>query len=297
MSNAAKPALIAVDWGTSSFRAAHLAPDGEILNETASDRGVASFERGEFAAYMMNACNAFRAGPNVLYLLAGMVGSREGLREAPYCPCPAGASDVAAQLMWVIPNKIAIVPGLRSDEADVMRGEETQVLGAASVLDLQDALLVLPGTHSKWVSLEGGRIVGFNTMMTGEFFALLKNHSILAKSMGDADSLDADAFLQGIETAMEGESLLHTAFSVRVKSLFNQLRPEAAPSYLSGLVIGEELAAMQVEPGMDVVLVGATALCERYALALKHLGATSRSLGTQAAWSGLYAIYQQIKRP
>jgi 2-dehydro-3-deoxygalactonokinase len=295
MSATAKPHLIAVDWGTSNFRAALISPAGEIENELATTRGVSSFARGEFAPYLIETCKGLGANTQLIYLLAGMIGSREGLREAPYCPCPAGGLDLALALTWVIPQRIAIVPGLRNGTDDVMRGEESQVLGAAAVLGLTEALIVLPGTHSKWVSLEGGRIAGFSTMMTGEFYALLRNHSILAKSIAPEEHWDEPSFLAGVEMAMQGASLLHSAFSLRVKFLFNELKEQEASSYLSGLVIGEELAAMQVEPGLEVILVGNTALCERYALALQHLGAHSRSLGTQASWMGLHAIYQQIK--
>ena len=290
-----KSNFIAVDWGTSSFRAALLAPDGEILGELATPRGITTFKRGEFAPYLISTCADMAKEGSGFYLLSGMIGSRNGLLEVPYCPCPAGAEEIAAAVGWVIPNKIAIVPGLRNGFEDVMRGEESQVLGAAEVLGLGDALMVLPGTHSKWVSWDDQRITGFNTFMTGEFFALLKAHYILYKIMGDVDTWDAAAFVQGVDAAMQGQSLLHTAFSVRVKSLFEQLQPSSAPSYLSGLVIGEELAAMQVEDGMEVLVIGSQTLCERYNVALQHLGAHAKTLGNQAAWAGLYSIYQRLK--
>jgi 2-dehydro-3-deoxygalactonokinase len=287
--------FIAVDWGTSSFRAALLAPDGEILGELATQRGITTFNKGEFAPYLIATCADLAKGGVGFYLMSGMIGSRNGLLEVPYCPCPASATEIAGAVGWVVPNKIAIVPGLRNGFDDVMRGEESQVLGAAAVLGLTDALMVLPGTHSKWVSLENGAITGFDTFMTGEFYALLKEHSILAKSLTEPEIWNPEAFIQGIETAMLGESLLRTAFSLRVKSLFNQLEASAASSYLSGLVIGEELAAMQIEDGMELLVIGGQTLCERYNLALTHLGARARTLGNQAAWAGLLAIYQRLK--
>jgi 2-dehydro-3-deoxygalactonokinase len=294
--------FIAVDWGTSSFRAALIAPDGEILDELAEPRGILSFKKGEFAAYLIATCARFTAAGGRFFLLSGMVGSKDGLAEVPYCPCPATAGHLALMVGWAVKDRVAIVPGVRSEYFDVMRGEETQVFGAAAVLETQDALMVLPGTHSKWVSLEGGAITGFNTFMTGEFYALLAQHSILAKSLPQPGSaphssnppLDNDAFIQGIEYATTSESLLNTAFSVRVKSLFNQLQLEQAASYLSGLVIGEELLSMQLDPGTQVVVVGSQALCERYTLALTHLGIETRTLGTQAAWAGLHSIYTQL---
>lgn len=290
--------FIAVDWGTSSFRAALMAPGGEVLDELAEPRGILSLKPDEFVPYLTATCARFTAAGGPFFLLSGMIGSKNGLLEVPYCPCPATPADLAATVGWAVPNFIAIVPGVRSGFDDVMRGEETQVFGAAAVLGVQDAVMVLPGTHSKWVRFAGGAITRFDTFMTGELYALLAQHSILAKSLPAADdpvaALDARAFLQGIDLATTGKSLLNTAFSVRVKSLFNQLQPAQAASYLSGLVIGEELAAMRLPAGSQVIVIGSATLCERYTLALTHLGVQTRPMGNQAAWAGLHSIYTQI---
>ena len=298
MSSKISSPFIGVDWGTSNFRAALIAPDGEILDELAEPRGIVSFKRGEFASYLISTCSRFTKAGGQFYLLSGMIGSKDGLVEVPYCPCPASAGHLALMVGWAVKDRVAIVPGIRSEFFDVMRGEETQVFGAAAVLGLQHALMVLPGTHSKWVSLEDGAINGFNTFMTGEMYNLLSQHSILAKSLPapglPAAPLNKDVFLEGIDHATQSESLLNTAFSVRVKSLFNQLTPTQASSYLSGLVIGEELVSMQLDPGGEVIVVGTQALTERYCLALEHLGIPTRTLGTQAAWAGLHHIYSQM---
>jgi 2-dehydro-3-deoxygalactonokinase len=290
--------FIAVDWGTSTFRAALIAHDGEIMDELSEPRGILSLKQGEFANYLIATCARFTRAGGRFFLLSGMVGSKDGLAEVPYCPCPATAGHLALMVGWAVKDRVAIVPGVRSEYFDVMRGEETQVFGAAAVLGIEDALMVLPGTHSKWVSLEAGAITGFNTFMTGEFYAMLAQHSILAKSLPPAGSpdapLDPAAFIQGIEYATTSESLLNTAFSVRVKSLFSQLTPTQASSYLSGLVIGEELVSMQLDPGTQVIVVGSQALGERYTLALGHLGVEARILGAQAAWAGLHSIYMQM---
>ncbi len=297
MSDATANPFIAVDWGLSSFRAALIAPDGEIIDELAEPRGVLSFKKGEFANYLITTCARFTSQGGHFYLLSGMAGSKDGLAEVPHCPCPATAGHLALMVGWAVKDRVAIVPGVRSEYFDVMQGEETQVFGAAAVLGLEHALMVLPGTHSKWVSLEDGAITGFNTFMTGEMYSLLSQHSILAHSLppaGHTPPLDADVFLQGIDHATTSESLLNTAFSVRVKSLFNELNPAQAASYLSGLVIGEELVSMQLEQGSEVVVIGSQAWLERYTLALDHLGISTRKLGTQAAWAGLYRIYSQM---
>jgi 2-dehydro-3-deoxygalactonokinase len=283
-----------------------MAPKGIVLDELNTQRGILGFKSDEFVPYLLATCERLTAAGGKMFLLSGMIGSKNGLLEVPYCPCPATASDIAAALGWVDTGiadlNIAIVPGVRCGFDDVMRGEETQVFGAAAVLGLQDATMVLPGTHSKWVRLEDGAITQFNTFMTGEFYALLAQHSILAKSLPDPTdkpaALDPSAFLQGIERAMKssasGQSLLGNAFSTRVKSLFNELQPAQAASYLSGLVIGDELAAMRVSAGSQVIVIGSPTLCERYNLALSHLGVQTRAIGNQAAWAGLHSIYGQI---
>jgi 2-dehydro-3-deoxygalactonokinase len=287
--------FIAVDWGTSSFRAALIAPDGEILEELAQPRGVLSFKPGEFAPYLISTCAGLTKAGGQSFVLSGMIGSKDGLVEVPYCPCPATPMDIAHGVRWAVKDRVAIAPGVAMDQSDVMRGEEIQVLGAAAVLNMRDAFMVLPGTHSKWVNLEGGAIMGFNTFMTGEFYALLAQHSILSKSFAQQSTpFEPQAFLQGIDVACQGESLLHTAFSVRVKTLFKQLASEHAASYLSGLVIGEELVSMEVQPGAEIIVVGAQQLAERYSMALQHMGAQVRTLGNQAAWAGLYQVYQAL---
>jgi 2-dehydro-3-deoxygalactonokinase len=281
-----------------------------VLDELSTPRGILGFRRDEFVPYLVATCERFTekdaSAGGKMFLLSGMIGSKNGLLEVPYCPCPATASDIAAALGWVDTGaadlNIAIVPGVRHGFDDVMRGEETQVFGAAAVLGVQDAVMVLPGTHSKWVQLTGGAITQFNTFMTGEFYALLAQHSILAKSLPEPTDkpvvLDESAFLQGIDRAQAssqaGRGLLGNAFSTRVKSLFNALQPAQAASYLSGLVIGDELAAMRLPAGSQVIVIGSPVLCERYNLALRHLGVQTRAIGNQAAWSGLHSIYGQI---
>jgi 2-dehydro-3-deoxygalactonokinase len=292
-----KHPFIAVDWGTSSFRAALIAPDGEILDELAQPRGILSFKQGEFAPYLIATCAGMTKAGGQSFVLSGMIGSKHGMAEVPYCGCPATVMDVARAVRWAVKDRVAIAPGVRLDQDDVMRGEEIQVFGAAAVLGVRDATLVLPGTHSKWVSLESGAIMGFNTFMTGEFYALLAQHSILAKSLSQHSTVfEPQAFLEGIDVACQGISLLNTAFGLRVKSLFQSLPAEHAASYLSGLVIGEELATMQIQPGAELVVVGNQQLVERYQLALEHLGAQVRTLGAQAAWAGLYQVYQVLSR-
>jgi 2-dehydro-3-deoxygalactonokinase len=285
--------LLAVDWGTSSLRGALIDAGGRVLEERSFARGILTVPAGEFPN-VFESCFGDWMNAATLCLVSGMAGSQQGWREAPYCACPAGFDDIAGQLQWIEPGRIAIVPGLSLDKdgvPDVMRGEETQVFGALKLLGLSDARLVLPGTHSKWVSVTQSRITDFSTWMTGEFYALLRQHSILARTLAEGDTAhDADAFSQGLGHALHGQGLLNTAFSARTLSLFNRMTTQALPSYLSGLVIGEELKAQTLKPGDAVVLMAAEALTARYQQALGQLGVSVKRVGADATWRGLRAI-------
>jgi 2-dehydro-3-deoxygalactonokinase len=291
--------IIALDWGTSSLRAALLDERGEVLEQRSLPRGILSVAAGEFPKVFAEITAPWAAVPNTLFLLSGMVGSRQGWLEAPYCPCPAGFADIAAQLTWVEPGRIAIIPGLSCESLgvpDVMRGEETQVFGAMQLLGIDKGLFVLPGTHSKWVHVADGRIGIFSTFMTGEFYALLRQHSILARTLPETEGeLDALAFERGVHHSMHSANLMHAAFSVRTLSLFDRLPPSAMPSYLSGLVIGEELRSQHLSRLSDpVVIIGAPALAERYELALRLLDIPARAVGSEATWRGLWAIAKGV---
>ena len=298
-----QPALLAVDWGTSALRGALLAADGTVLAEHAAPRGLLSVPPGAWAAAFEAEFGAWRAAhPGLPCLMAGMVGSRQGWVEAPYCACPAGLADLAAQLCWLPADdtragRIAIVPGLCTEAAgipDVMRGEETQVFGALRLLGLLDAeqvTLVLPGSHSKWVTVQRGRITGFATHMTGEIYALLRQQSILARLLPTDDSgWDAEAFDAGLAGAAQPGGLLHHLFSVRTLGLFDLATGPALASRLSGLLIGEELRTQAPPPGQPIVLVGGPALTQRYRHALSRRGHTVQAVGAEAGWAGLLAL-------
>ena len=298
-----QPSLLAVDWGTSALRGALLAADGTVLAEHAAPRGLLSVAPGAWAAAFEAEFGAWRAAhPGLPCLMAGMVGSRQGWVESPYCACPAGLADLAAQLCWLPADdthagRIAIVPGLCTDRGgipDVMRGEETQVFGALRLLGLQGAdqvTLVLPGTHSKWVTVQQGRITGFATHMTGEVYALLRQQSILARLLPTDDSgWDAEAFDAGVACAALPGGLLHHLFSVRTLGLFERAAGPALASRLSGLLIGEELRAQAPPSGQPIVLVGSPALTQRYRHALARRGHTVQAVGAEAGWAGLLAL-------
>ena len=284
--------LIAVDWGTSSLRGARLDESGRVLEEKGAPLGILNVPNGDFAG-VFEAQFADWMKPGTRCLISGMAGSRQGWAEAPYVTCPAGPDELARHLHWIERDRIALVPGLsdtQGDVPDVMRGEEVQIFGATRLAGLADGLFVLPGTHSKWATVRGGKVMGFRTFMTGEVYGLFAQHSILARTLDANAPLDEAAFRRGVARAGDGEGLLHNAFGVRALGLFGRLSPAESASYLSGLLIGEELGQQPLPSDGEVIVIGASALVARYALALGEKGAKVRSFGAEATWAGLRAI-------
>lgn len=277
------PVLITLDWGTTSLRAYLQTAHGHILDSRASMQGIMSLDGASFADVLVATAGAWvRAHGPLPVLLSGMVGSRQGWVEARYAPCPAGLADLGTALTPVpdAPHgfgPVAIVPGLLLDDADapdVIRGEEVEVFGALSRLGRSEGLFVLPGTHSKWVRVEDGRITRFSTYMTGEVFAALKGHTILGRMMqGEAHS--EEGFRRGVAAARDltdgGGALLARLFCVRTLGLTGRLQEKDSADFLSGLLIGAELqhATRGHEP---FTLVASAALTERYAAAADLVG-------------------------
>ena len=286
--------LIAIDWGTSSLRGARLGDQGQVLESREFPRGILTVPAGQFETVFSKLFGDWLQAPDALCLISGMAGSRQGWQEAPYCPCPAGFSELGQHLLWLQPGRMALVPGLSCwglddlNTPDVMRGEEVQIFGALQLAGCDSATLVLPGTHSKWVQVQGGRVQHFQTFMTGEVFALMGQHSILGKTMDLHSPFEPAVFLQGLEQSLKPGSLLHKLFAVRTLGLFERLSAAQLPSYLSGLLIGEELRTQT--PTGSVIVMGSEALTLRYTLALQHLGIPSQSRGSEATWAGLHTL-------
>jgi 2-dehydro-3-deoxygalactonokinase len=198
-----------------------------------------------------------------------------------------------------------LVPGLSClgqdglHTPDVMRGEEVQIFGALQLSGRDSATLVLPGTHSKWVHVHIGRVTQFQTFMTGEVFALMSQHSILGKTLDLKGAFDEATFLQGVDQSQQTGSVLHHLFAVRTLGLFDRLSAAQLPSYLSGLLIGEELRTQTVNADSGpVILIGSDTLTRRYSLALQQLGIACQSHGAEATWAGLHALASQwTKQP
>ncbi len=302
-----RPRMIAIDWGTTSLRGVRIDAQGQISERRALPQGILQVAPGGFADAFAQHFGDWLAEDPQLCLLSGMVGSRQGWQEAPYCPCPADFSALCQQLLWLdLPQGVptAIVPGMSSlaqsqvdavhGVPDVMRGEEIQVIGALALMGSRDGLLLLPGTHSKWVQAQNSSITGFKTFMTGELFALLAQHSILGKTLDSSAALDEAAFIQGLERAQSADSLSHLLFGTRALSLFGALDPAQSASYLSGLLIGQELRTMPIATGSRVAVIGSSTLVQRYSLALRHVGCEAVAFGDEATWAGHQAIYDHL---
>jgi len=306
---AEQAAFIAADWGTSNLRVALCDANGTVL-DTRSGPGAAD-SRGRFDEVFDAHTGEWRAAHGALpAIVSGMAGSNFGWREAAYLPCPAELAELADQP--VSPRDgVYIIPGMRCSNPlgapDVMRGEETQLLGA---LELEPTLaegrhlVCMPGTHSKWVSMRDGIVQEFLTVPTGEVFALLCNHSVLVRDAATPVEHHAAEFERGLaESARHPEvPLLHRLFQSRSLRLDQQLSAEGAPSWVSGLLIGTEVGGSlplfdQHADATPVCLVGAPQLCEFYAAALARRGRNSTRIeGGKAALRGQAFVYRALER-
>jgi 2-dehydro-3-deoxygalactonokinase len=294
--------MIAVDWGGSSLRVYRLDAGGNVLEERRSALGVLACTEG-FEQVLRQQIAGW---DDTSIVMAGMIGSRQGWVEVPYVNCPATLSDIAAGMVEIraptlSDRQLWIVPGLlhrsESNSADVLRGEEAQLCGLMPRIGAARQIVCLPGTHSKWVVVEQGRIESFLTAMTGEVFDLLRRHSLLGRLMTEpGEDADHAAFFHGMARAQQPGGLLHHLFSVRTAGLLATLQPAQLASYLSGLLIAHELlgseACAQVRGG-TVHLIGAPALLEAYALALRRFDTNVQLHGELLAAAGVYVLARQ----
>lgn len=305
-----KPAMIAIDWGSTSARAYLLNDQGEPVSTRSEPLGVRNVPTNGFDNALNQLCGAWLdAYPDILLFAAGMIGSRNGWHDVPYVLCPAGVSALARGVATIETSSgkmMHIVPGVQytalSGLHDLMRGEETQIIGALP----QDAkgarLFLLPGTHSKWVLVENREIVWFKTFMTGELFELLRTYSLLCKvtnSSGVADANEkifSDGMEYGLNVKHNGGSVLSRLFSVRTRGLIDGYNETQQQQFLSGLLIGAEIAdgsGILEKRGMalcHVTLIGDLGLCELYREGLVHRRFTCDIHQPPAAANGLWAI-------
>lgn len=296
-------AFIAVDWGTSNARFALCDAGGQSL-EMREGPGAAQ-SRGRFAEVFDEATAPWRAAHGALPAwMCGMVGSAFGWVEAPYLPCPADLNELAESAV-PIRDGVYVVPGMRCTNPlgapDVMRGEETQLIGALRSGEFPAGgrqLACLPGTHTKWVSLSGGVVQEFLTAPTGELFALLCEHSVLVRDKTTPITHVAAEFERGLaEAARHPGAFVHQVFQARSLRLDKQLTAEGAASWVSGLLIGADVGgalALFGESQAPVLVIGAPKLTDSYAQALARHGRRAVQVdGSGAALAGLAHVFQE----
>lgn len=294
--------MIVVDWGTTHLRAYRLRASGDVEAGRSLPSGIMSIAAGGFANALEEAIEDWNELADGPILMSGMIGSRQGWLEVPYVECPAGLYELAAGVRPVPSAKarpVFVCPGLicrdADNVADVMRGEEVQIFGAlSSISTTQPAAVCLPGTHSKHALVRSGRIERFLTHMTGEVFALLRDHSILGRLTAERRP-SLDAFDDGLRRSRQAAGLLHHVFGVRTRVLTNQLDAAHLMDYLSGILIGHELISSPLQP--PVLIVGDPALCELYQRAFAHFGDEAKAISADVATTrGLYAIGKLVEK-
>lgn len=318
----ARATAVAGDWGTSHLRL-FLCRGREIL-DTAHGPGIASLSAdastsgSEFLTVLSELTARWVRDYGAMSVwLAGMIGSRNGWRETPYVGCPADAAAVSQAVVRFTADgrEIAIPPGLRcvnpNGAPDVMRGEETQVIGALALepgLAMGPSLLGLPGTHTKWVLVDGDRIVTFQTSLSGELYALLSGQSTLVRVSSAIEAgreSGRDAFESGLARCRELDRtpLTHLLFEVRSRQLLAGMSRSAALAFLSGLIIGQDVAgalasfSSELKATPAVTLVGAADLVELYRRALAARGVAVHTIDAAAATvAGLQHLMSSAER-
>ena len=293
--------IIGINWGSTNFRAYRIGSDGTVTGTIEQPRGIAGLERAQMQALLEAVVAAW---PHAARIYAsGMIGSNIGWSDAGYVACPASPDAIAGHLhaTRIGAHAVAIVPGLacrRSDGApDIMRGEETELLGMVAMGAIPaTGLVALPGTHSKWVQLEHGVVVEFMTAMSGEIFDRLTAAGLLA-SVVEGPAEEGPAFIDGVRAAQDGAGLATLLFGARARVIRGDLARRDGASYLRGLLIGAELADVCRQWGPDafkgVPLIGAAPVCALYALALQELGGSGSAIASQqASTRGFLALHQ-----
>jgi 2-dehydro-3-deoxygalactonokinase len=290
---------IALDWGTTNLRGWAMSDSGAILAQAMSENGMGKLSRDGYEPALLDLIGGWSSGP-MTAVACGMVGSRQGWVEAPYAhtPCsPTPANFVVAPT--TTPGlTVHVIPGIRQDDpADVMRGEETQIAGFLALNPGWDGVMCLPGTHTKWVHVSAGEVVSFQTVMTGELFAMIGTQTVLRHTVA-AIGWDESAFLTALDASIaRPERLAGRLFSLRAEHLLHGLEGAAARSRLSGLLIGAELAA--TKPywlGQKIAVIGAGTVSKLYVQALATQSAPATIADGQAVTlAGLTAAYRSLK--
>lgn len=287
---------IAIDWGSTNLRAWRY-QQGECIDRRRSEAGVTRLN-GRSPAEVFATITQDWPVNDVPVVMAGMVGSNAGWQTAPYLACPVSLSQLASRLTRV-EDKAWIVPGLsieRGDNHNIMRGEETQLLGAIGLAPA--AVYVMPGTHAKWVQAQGDTVTDFRTVMTGELHYLLLQHSLVGSGLPPQQP-DAAAFADGLETGCNDSSILSRLFEVRAAHILGSRPRESISDFLSGLLIGHEVTLMQqqlsINPQQPLTLIAGGTLAPRYQEALTFAGIPAQQLdGDEAFQHGIRSIADEL---
>ena len=296
----ARPELVAVDWGSSRFRAYLLDDNGNLLDRLENEQGIFCHRQGGYEETLYHACDKWlKRNHKIPILMAGMIGSRDGWFEARYLPCPVSIRHLSNNIIQVSDihsHPVYIVPGISACSSsrlpDVIRGEETSIFGVIDQSVDNNLLACVPGTHSKWIRVENNQITCFSTFMTGEVFAAV-HHCGSISSLLDECVSDKNTFLEGISVSQGDGGLLHHLFSIRSRAVSARNGLNLNTSYLSGLLIGAEIkSALDLYPGVtDIVIIGTDALIHDYGLAFSALGiSVSPSTSEKAFVKGLWKL-------
>lgn len=290
---------IVIDWGTTNFRAFLVSHQNILLDSVSAEKGLMQIECDNFSEVLHTILSNWIGDfQHIPVLMAGMVGSAKGWKDVGYAQTPANLSDFVKKayrftLPWGAPG--LITPGvahhIRSKRSDVMRGEEVQTMGLSKIKECTDFIAILPGTHSKHVSFNNNKISQLSSFLTGEFYSILLNHSLLGTGLSDSETLDKEVFEQGVLEGQHGE-LTNKVFQTWSMRLFSQLSTENAADFLSGLLIGYELRNVQHQ---KIYLVGGDGLCSRYQIACNLLAIPSEVVsGDLCFLAGMIAIKKEV---
>ena len=299
-SAASNAVLIGIDWGTSSLRAYLIDEKGDVIDKISSAQGIINVKNQAFKQVLERLISPWVSERDLPILASGMISSRNGWVETPYLHLPIDANGLANSLLRhnLSENRsIYFVTGASNGdylEPDVMRGEETQIVAASSI-GLVDGTFVLPGTHSKWIQVKNGKIVNFSTYMTGEIFGALKENTILGALMEDSE-FDEEVFRNGVAVGFNGaDKLLNRLFHVRTLSLFGKLSKTSTSDYMSGILIGAEVASNAYRESRlgTISIIGDSDLVIRYKIAIKYAGLKSQIYSGDIVAKGHFLIAKE----
>lgn len=305
--------FVAVDWGTTNFRAYLINEHGVCLDSLSNNDGVLR-SRDKFESIIQQHLGHWlNDDGSITVILFGMVGSQVGWVETPYIECPVDIKNYGkhcVQLTAFNRGNCWLVPGVKwtanDGVIDVMRGEELQVIGAyllnnENEKNKSDGLFCCPGTHNKWVSVNNGQINDILTVMTGEIYSLLCKHSILAHSVNETTEWNEEGFKSGLEYSQRSGGLLNHLFSVRTSYIIGEHSQNEGSPYLSGLLIGHEIQSVITaeyyrNSEVPIMIIGSSQLCKAYSTALTYFNMPNKSVSAQSSVvTGSHSLFNMIR--